>query len=66
MAALQAAGKGVMAMKVLGEGQLRDKLEDALRYAVNKAPIDAFTVGIESRDDLKGIMDLIPKVSQPA
>ena len=66
MAALQAAGKGVMAMKVLGEGQLRDKLEDALRYAVNKAPIDAFTVGIESRDDLKGIIDLIPKVSQPA
>ena len=66
MAAMRAAGKGVMAMKVLGEGQLRDKLEDALRYAVNKAPIDAFTVGIESRDDLKGIIDLIPKVSQPA
>jgi predicted aldo/keto reductase-like oxidoreductase len=66
MAAMRAAGKGVMAMKVLGEGQLRDKLEDALRFAVNKAPIDAFTVGIESRDDLKGIMDLIPKVSQPA
>jgi predicted aldo/keto reductase-like oxidoreductase len=66
MAAMRAAGKGVLAMKVLGEGQLRDKLEDALRYAVNKAPIDGFTVGIESRDDLKGIIDLIPKVSQPA
>ena len=66
MAALKAAGKGVLAMKVLGEGQLRDKLEDALRFAVTKAPLDAFTVGIESRDDLKGVLELIPKVSQQA
>ena len=66
MAELKAAGKGVLAMKVLGEGQLRDQVDDALRFVVTKDPVDAFTIGVESRDDLKDILEPIPKVSQPA
>ena len=66
LAELRAAGKGVLAMKVLGEGQLRDKLDDALRFAVTKDYIHAFTVGVESRDDLRDLLARIPKVSQPA
>jgi predicted aldo/keto reductase-like oxidoreductase len=66
LAALRAAGKGVMAMKVLGEGQLRDKLDDALRFAVTKDYVHAFTVGVESKDDLKDLLERIPKVSQQA
>jgi predicted aldo/keto reductase-like oxidoreductase len=66
LAGLRAAGKGVLAMKVLGEGQLRDKLDDALRFAVTKDLVHAFTVGVESKDDLKDLLARIPKVSQPA
>jgi hypothetical protein len=55
-----------MAMKVLGEGQLRDKLDDALRFAVTKDYVDAFTIGVESKDDLKDLLERIPKVSQQA
>jgi predicted aldo/keto reductase-like oxidoreductase len=66
LAALRAAGKGVMAMKVLGEGQLRDKLDDALRFAVTKDYVHAFTVGVESKADLKDLLERIPKVSQQA
>jgi len=66
LAGLRAAGKGVLAMKVLGEGQLRDKLDDALRFAVTRDLVHAFTVGVESKDDLKDLLARIPKVSQPA
>jgi len=66
LAGLRAAGKGVLAMKVLGEGQLRDKLDDALRFAVTKDLVHAFTVGVESKDDLKDLLARIPKVSQQA
>jgi len=66
MAALKAAGKGVLGMKILGEGQLRDKVDEALRYALTKNAVHAFTVGVESRNELKDLLERIPKASQPA
>jgi hypothetical protein len=53
-------------MKILGEGQLRDKVDEALRFAVTKDAVHAFTIGVESRDELKDLLERIPKVSQPA
>jgi predicted aldo/keto reductase-like oxidoreductase len=66
LADLKAAGKGVLGMKILGEGQLRDRVDEALRFAVTKDAVHAFTIGVESRDELKDLLDRIPKVSQPA
>jgi predicted aldo/keto reductase-like oxidoreductase len=66
MADLKAAGKGVLGMKILGEGQLRDRVDEALRYAVTKDAVHAFSIGVESRDELKDLLARIPKVSQPA
>ena len=66
MADLKANGKGVLGMKILGEGQLRDRVDEALRFAVTKDAIHAFTIGVESRDELKDLLARIPKVSQPA
>jgi hypothetical protein len=66
MAELRANGKGVLGMKILGEGQLRDKVDEALRYALTKDAVHAFTVGVESRNELKDLLERIPKVSQPA
>jgi len=66
LADLKAAGKGVLGMKILGEGQLRDRVDEALRYAVTKDAVHAFSIGVESRDELKDLLARIPKVSQPA
>jgi hypothetical protein len=66
LAELKANGKGVLGMKILGEGQLREKVDEALRFAVTKDAVHAFTIGVESRDELKDLLARIPKVSQPA
>jgi aryl-alcohol dehydrogenase-like predicted oxidoreductase len=66
IAEMKANGKGLIAMKPLGEGQLRDRVDEALRFAVTKDAVHCFTVGMESRDELKDIIARIPKVSQPA
>jgi len=66
IANMKAAGKGLIGMKVLGEGQLRKRVDDALRYAVTKDAVDCFTVGCESRAEFKDNFDRIARVSQPA
>ncbi|HEY2013624.1 MAG TPA: hypothetical protein VGH38_09000, partial [Bryobacteraceae bacterium] len=66
IADMKAAGKGLIGMKVLGEGQLRNRLDDALRYAVTKDAVHCFTIGCESRAEFKDNFDRITRVSQPA
>ncbi len=66
VADMRKAGKGVIAMKILGEGQLRKRLDDAFRYAVTKDAAHCFTVGTESRAEFKDNFDRVPRVSQPA
>jgi aryl-alcohol dehydrogenase-like predicted oxidoreductase len=66
MAEMKAGGKGVLGMKILGEGQLRDRVDDALRFTLTKDVVNAFTVGVESKDELKDLMARIPKASVPA
>ena len=60
------AGKGLIAMKVLGEGQLRNRVDEALRFAATKDAVHCFTLGCESRAEFKDNFDRIPRVSQPA
>jgi hypothetical protein len=63
---MKANGKGIIGMKVLGEGQLTDRLDEALRFAVTKDAVHCFTIGCESRAEFQDNFDRIPKVSQPA
>lgn len=52
---MRAQGKGIIGMKILGQGDLRDKPAEALRYALSTGVLDAFTIGAESKaeqDDL--------------
>ena len=53
-------------MKILGEGQLRDRVDDALRFTLTKNVVNAFTIGAESQAELKDLMARIPKASVPA
>jgi aryl-alcohol dehydrogenase-like predicted oxidoreductase len=66
MAEMKASGKGVLGMKILGEGKLRDRVDDALQFTLTKDVVNAFTIGAENRDELKDLMERIPKASVPA
>jgi aryl-alcohol dehydrogenase-like predicted oxidoreductase len=45
---MKAAGKAVLGMKILGQGTLRDRQDEALRFALGLGVLDAFTIGAES------------------
>jgi predicted aldo/keto reductase-like oxidoreductase len=52
---MKAAGKSVVGMKILAEGDLRNRQDEALNYALGLNLLDAFTIGTESKteqDDL--------------
>lgn len=52
---MRAAGKGIVGMKILGQGDMRDRPSEAIRYALSTGVLDAFTIGAESQkeqDDL--------------
>jgi len=45
---MKAGGKAVLGMKILGQGTLRDRQDEALRFALGLNLLDAFTIGAES------------------
>jgi 1-deoxyxylulose-5-phosphate synthase len=56
----KAAGKGMMGMKILGEGRLRDSLDVALRFALGLNCMDCFTIGAANRTELADLIKRIP------
>jgi aryl-alcohol dehydrogenase-like predicted oxidoreductase len=59
---MKTARKGVIGMKILGEGQLANQLDMAIRHAVNLETIDAFTIGFTSRAQLDEVVQKIAAV----
>jgi len=45
---MRASGKAVVGMKILGQGDLRRRQDEAIRYALGLGVLDAFTIGAES------------------
>jgi predicted aldo/keto reductase-like oxidoreductase len=45
---MKSSGKAVIGMKILGQGTLRDRQDEALRFALGLGILDAFTIGAES------------------
>ena len=60
---MKANGKAIVAMKVYGAGRLVDKKNEALRFQAQNTFIDAFTLGIQSYEQLKDIQRRFPRVS---
>jgi aryl-alcohol dehydrogenase-like predicted oxidoreductase len=55
LAEARASGKGIIGMKILGQGDLRTRQDEALKYALSLGILDAFTIGAENaaeQDDL--------------
>ncbi len=61
---LKAAGKGVMGMKILGEGAMADRLDQALRHAVSLDCMDCFTIGPANREELGQLIKGVSAASE--
>lgn len=59
---MKAAGKGVIGMKILGEGRLAAQLDMAIGHAVGLDCIDAFTIGFTSTTQLDQVTQKIATV----
>ena len=46
---MRAQGKGIVGMKILGQGAMRERPSEALHYALGTGVLDAFTIGAESQ-----------------
>lgn len=57
---MRAAGKGIVGMKILGQGDLRDRQSEAIHYALSLGLLDAFTIGATSKSEQ---MDLIHRIA---
>jgi 1-deoxyxylulose-5-phosphate synthase len=56
MREMRAAGKGIVGMKILGQGDLRERQDEAIRYALGLGLLDAFTIGAESIAEQNDLM----------
>jgi len=57
---MRAAGKGIVGMKILGQGELRHRQDEALNFALGLNLLDAFTIGAESQSEQE---DLIRRIA---
>jgi aryl-alcohol dehydrogenase-like predicted oxidoreductase len=57
---MRAQGKGIIGMKILGQGAMRTRQDEAIRFALGTGVLDAFTIGAESESEQA---DLIKRVS---
>jgi 1-deoxyxylulose-5-phosphate synthase len=57
---MKSAGKAVVGMKILGQGDLRHRQDEAIKYALSLGLLDAFTIGAENRQEQE---DLIRRIA---
>jgi aryl-alcohol dehydrogenase-like predicted oxidoreductase len=48
---MRAQGTGIIGMKILGQGDMRRRVDEALKYALSVGVLDAFTIGAENRNE---------------
>jgi hypothetical protein len=59
MREMKAAGKGIVGMKILGQGDMRNRQDEALKFALGLGLLDAFTIGAENKGEQE---DLIRRI----
>jgi hypothetical protein len=60
---MKRAKKAVIGMKILGQGDLVDRLDEAVFHAVKLDELDAFTIGFRSRAELS---DMTRRIARAA
>jgi 1-deoxyxylulose-5-phosphate synthase len=57
---MRAQGKGIIGMKILGQGAMRKRQDEAIRFALSTGVLDAFTIGAENDGEQS---DLIKRIA---
>jgi 1-deoxyxylulose-5-phosphate synthase len=57
---MKVAGKAVVGMKILGQGALRNRQDEGIKFALSLGLLDAFTIGAESKSEQE---DLIRRIA---
>jgi aryl-alcohol dehydrogenase-like predicted oxidoreductase len=60
--AMHKNGKGIIGMKVLGGGRLRNHVDKCLRYVIDLDCVDAFTIGQENINEMTDLINRISKI----
>ena len=60
MREMRANGHAIVGMKILGQGELRNRQDEALNFALSLDLLDAFTIGAESKSEQE---DLIRRIA---
>jgi aryl-alcohol dehydrogenase-like predicted oxidoreductase len=63
MRQMKASGKGLIGMKILGQGALRNRQDEAIKYALSLGLLDSFTIGAESKAEQQDLMRRISAVA---
>jgi aryl-alcohol dehydrogenase-like predicted oxidoreductase len=58
---MRANGHAVVGMKILGQGELRNRQDEALNYALSLDLLHAFTIGAESKSEQEDLIQRIAK-----
>ena len=53
---MKTAGKAVVGMKILGQGTLRNRPDEGIKYALSLGILDAFTIGAESQQEQEDLL----------
>lgn len=57
---MKSQGKGIVGMKILGQGRMRNRQDEALKFALSSGVLDAFTIGAANQAEQK---DLVRRIS---
>jgi aryl-alcohol dehydrogenase-like predicted oxidoreductase len=57
---MKTAGKALVGMKILGQGTLRNRQDEGIKFALSLGILDAFTIGAESKQEQE---DLIRRIA---
>src|SRR5438270_3065770 len=60
---MKASGKGIIGMKILGQGEMRNRQDEALKFALSLGLLDAFTIGAESKAEQEDLIHRIEKAA---
>jgi aryl-alcohol dehydrogenase-like predicted oxidoreductase len=59
MKQMKSSGKALVGMKVLGQGDLRNRQSEAIKYALSLNLLDAFTIGAESKSEQDNLIQRV-------
>jgi 1-deoxyxylulose-5-phosphate synthase len=56
---MKSSGKAIVGMKILGQGDLRTRQSEAIKYGLSLNMLDAFTIGAESKSEQDNLIQRV-------